>query len=77
MEKKMLDAGGAEKRRELYAKVNAKVITAAFESMVLSEGVYSASDAKIAKDGDIGQGESLAEQKARQQQRKVQATPKK
>jgi hypothetical protein len=37
MEKKMLDAGGAEKRRELYAKVNAKVITAAFESLVLGD----------------------------------------
>lgn len=59
----MLDLGGAEKKKELYAKVNAKVFTQAFESLHLSDGTYSADDAKIARQGDLGQGEGLTEAK--------------
>ena len=65
----MLDAGGALKRKELYAKVNAKVFTQAFEDMTLGDG-YSAEEAKVAKYGDLGQGENLTAAKAAAQQKK-------
>lgn len=63
MEKKMLELGGEAKRKELYAKVNAKVMTQAFETMSV-EGAYSAEEAKVAKFGDLGQGENLTAAKA-------------
>jgi hypothetical protein len=63
MEKKMLDLGGEAKRKELYAKVNAKVLTKEFELMTV-EGAYSAEEAKVAKYGDMGQGENLTAAKA-------------
>ena len=61
----MLDLGGEAKRKDLYAKVNAKVMTEAFEKMNL-EGAYAvtAEEAKVAKFGDIGQGENLTAAKA-------------
>lgn len=68
MEKKMLDLGGEAKRKDLYAKVNAKVFTQAFESMTLSGSEMTAEEAKVAKYGDIGQGENLTAAKAAQQQ---------
>ena len=64
MEEKMLNAGGAQKRKDLYAKVNAKVFTQAFEDMSLGPDGYSAEEEKIAKYGDIGQGENLTAAKA-------------
>lgn len=63
----MMDAGGEQKRKELLAKVNAKVFTAAFDSMSLQPGDvgYSAEEAKVARYGDIGQGEHLTSAKAK------------
>lgn len=64
----MMDAGGDQKRKELLAKVNAKVFTAAFDSISLQPGDanFTAEEAKVAKFGDLGQGENLtgAKQKA-------------
>lgn len=68
MEKKMLELGGEAKRKELYAKVNAKVFTQAFESMSLGSGEMTAEEAKVAKQGDLGQGENLTAAKAAAQQ---------
>ena len=65
----MLDLGGEAKRKELYAKVNAKVFTQAFESMTIES--YSTEEAKVAKFGDIGQGENLTAAKAAAQQKKT------
>ena len=70
MEKKMLDLGGAAKRKELYAKVNARVFTQAFEDMSLGSDGYTAEEVKVAKYGDIGQGENLTSAKAAAQQKK-------
>ena len=69
MEKKMMDAGGDQKRKELLAKVNAKVFTAAFDSITLQPGDagFTAEEAKVAKFGDLGQGEHLTGAKAKAQ----------
>lgn len=51
-----MDAGGELRRKELFAKVNTRVFSSAFESMSLqpAESGYNAEDAKVAKYGDLG-----------------------
>lgn len=54
MEKKMLDLGGAAKRKELYAKVNARVFTEEFNALSLGHEAFTSEEAKVAKYGDLG-----------------------
>ena len=67
----MMEAGDPSKRQELLEKVNASKISGQFDQMNLNSGSnYNDEEAKVAKYGDIGQGERLTGAKAAAQRRK-------
>ena len=61
MDKKMMEIGGEENRKKLFAKVMSSKM--AYEE-VATEQTYNQEEAKVQAEGDIGQGERLGAAKA-------------
>ena len=61
MDKKMMEIGGEEARKKLFAKVMSSKM--AYEE-VATEQTYNQEEAKVQAEGDIGQGERLGAAKA-------------
>ena len=61
MDKKMMEIGGEENRKKLFAKVMSSKM--AYED-VATEQQYNQEEAKVQAEGDIGQGERLGAAKA-------------
>ena len=53
MDKRMMAAGGEQKRQELFSKVSSHKMSASFDQMNLG-GAYNDEEAKVAQYGDIG-----------------------
>ena len=68
MDKKMMEIGGEENRKKLFAKVMSNKM--AYED-VATEQTYNQEEAKVQAEGDIGQGERLGAAKAARQQKKT------
>jgi len=71
MDKRMMQLGGEERRKELFAKLNNSKMTAGFEQLSLQDdnkragNNYTEEEKKVAKYGEIGQGDYLTDAKHR------------
>ena len=72
MDRRMLEIGGEESRRRLFAKINSNRMGggSATTDNVAAAQEFNAEEAKVQEYGDIGQGERLAGAKRAAQQRK-------
>ena len=62
MDKRMMEAGGEQKRSELLSKFASNKMSAGFEAMSLNNN-YSEEEKKVAMYGEKGQGEYLTDAK--------------
>ena len=67
MDKRMMDAGGAKKRDELFKMVNTNQATIGMQNLSLNDPGYSAEEKKVAMYGEKGQGEYLTDAKRKKQ----------
>ena len=69
MDKRMMDAGGAKKREELFKMVNTNQATIGMQNLSLNDNTpaYSQEEKKVAMYGEKGQGEYLNDAKRKKQ----------
>ena len=58
MDRKMMEIGGEEARKKLFAKVMSNKMSVD-QVAIANEVAYNAEEAKVARDGDDGQGERM------------------